>query len=131
MLRFTLKGGKENSVEVHHELRHVLERYLDLVGHRDRSQAPIFQAVKNGEPGTPLTRQQLAGLFYKYRDKAGLSKSYTPHSARATCGTTALNNGARLEDVQKLLGHSDIRTTQIYDRRKHQHKDSAVIAVKY
>ncbi|MFK7846068.1 MAG: tyrosine-type recombinase/integrase [Rhodothermales bacterium] len=132
MLRLTVKGGQQKSVEVHHALRQALDRYLAMCGHGDQPDSPLFLAVKPGQnTGKPLSRQQVARIFAKYRKKAGLPASYTPHSARATCATTALNNGARLEDVQKMLGHADIRTTQIYDRRKHQHKDSAVFSVKY
>ena len=132
MLRFFVKGGKQKSIEVHHELRHAVDRYLGMAGHRDKPHSPLFLAVKGGKNhGAPLHRSQFTRIFTKYRKQAGLSASYSPHSARATCATTALNNGARLEDVQKMLGHADIRTTQIYDRRKHQHKDSAVFAVKY
>lgn len=132
MLRFIVKGGKQKSIEVHHELRHALDRYLRMVGHRDKPYSPLFLAVKGGKNhGAPLHRSQFTRIFSKYRELAGLPASYSPHSARATCATTALNNGARLDDVQRMLGHADIRTTQIYDRRKHQHKDSAVFAVKY
>ena len=132
MLRLTVKGGQQKSVEVHHALRQALDRYLGMTGHADQLESPLFLAVKTGQnTGKSLSRQQVARIFAKYRERTGLPPSYTPHSARATCATTALNNGARLEDVQKMLGHADIRTTQIYDRRKHQHKDSAVFSVKY
>ena len=132
MLRLTVKGGRQKSVEVHHALRQALDRYLGMTGHGDLPESPLFLAVKTGQnKGESLRRQQVARIFAKYRERAGLPSSYTPHSARATCATTALNNGARLEDVQQMLGHADIRTTQIYDRRKHQHKDSAVFTVKY
>ena len=132
MLRLTVKGGQQKSVEVHHALRQALDRYLAMTGHGDQPESPLFLAVKRGQnKGEALRRQQVSRIFAKYREQAGLPASYTPHSARTTCATTALNNGARLEDVQKMLGHADIRTTQIYDRRKHQHKDSAVFTVKY
>lgn len=132
MLRFTVKGGKQKLIEVHHELRHALDHYLSMAGQRDNPHSPLFLAVKGGKNhGAPMHRSQFSRIFAKYRKMAGLPTSYSPHSARATCATTALNNGARLDDVQKMLGHVDIRTTQIYDRRKHQHRDSAVFAVKY
>jgi integrase/recombinase XerD len=50
--------------------------------------------------------------------KAGFrSLGYSAHSMRATFITTALENGAQLEDVQKAAGHRDPGTTKLYDRR--------------
>ncbi len=83
MLRFTVKGGKQKSVEVHHELRHALDRYLSLANHGDYPESPLFLAVKGGNnSGAPLSRQQYTNIFTQYRIKAGLPASYSPHSAR-------------------------------------------------
>ena len=48
-------------------------------------------------------------------DLCGIQKRLTTHVARHTCATTVLlTNGVPLETAQEFLGHSDIRTTQIY-----------------
>jgi site-specific recombinase XerD len=132
LLRFTVKGGKDHPVEVHHELQQSLRRYLALSGHGNDPGSPLFLAVKSGRnQGQPLHKDHFAWLFEKYREKAGLSDVLTPHSARSTCATIALHNGADLEHVQRFLGHADIRTTQVYDKRRFLHKDSAAFAVRY
>ena len=53
----------------------------------------------------------------KYAALLGLDRGYSAHSMRATFITTALENGAQLEDVQKAAGHRDPSTTKLYDRR--------------
>ncbi len=53
----------------------------------------------------------------KYAGALGLALGYSAHSMRATFITTALENGAQLEDVQKAAGHRDPSTTKLYDRR--------------
>ena len=53
----------------------------------------------------------------KYAGALGLDRGYSAHSMRATFITTALENGAQLEDVQKAAGHRDPSTTKLYDRR--------------
>ena len=53
----------------------------------------------------------------KYAGELGLDRGYSAHSMRATFITTALDNGAQLEDVQKAAGHRDPGTTKLYDRR--------------
>ena len=132
LLRFTVKGGKDHTVEVHQELQHALRRYLSMSGHGNDPSSPLFLAVKPGKNfGRPMHKDHFSWIFEKYRIRAGLSDSFTPHSARATCATVALHNGADIEHVQRLLGHADIRTTQAYDKRRFQHKDSAAFAVKY
>ncbi len=49
---------------------------------------------------------------------AGLPQLFSPHSFRFTVVTDLLNQNVPLEDVQYLAGHSNPRTTQIYDRRR-------------
>jgi site-specific recombinase XerD len=48
---------------------------------------------------------------------AGLSDAFSPHSFRATGITNFLENGGTLEVAQRIAGHADSRTTQLYDRR--------------
>jgi integrase/recombinase XerD len=48
---------------------------------------------------------------------AGLPEHLSPHSFRVTTITDLLEQGVPLEDVQRLAGHSDPRTTRLYDRR--------------
>ncbi len=50
---------------------------------------------------------------------------YTPHSLRATAATLLLKAGIDILDVQVLLGHPSVTTTQIYDERVRQTRDSA------
>jgi integrase/recombinase XerD len=49
---------------------------------------------------------------------AGLSGVLSPHSLRVTTITDLLEQGVPLEDVQRLAGHADPRTTRLYDRRQ-------------
>jgi integrase len=53
----------------------------------------------------------------KYALALGLDRGCSAHSMRATSTTTALENCAQLEDVQKAAGHLDSGTTKLYDRR--------------
>jgi integrase/recombinase XerD len=51
-------------------------------------------------------------------EDAGLPHLFSPHSFRVAVVTDLLNQNVPLEDVQYLAGHSNPRTTQIYDRRR-------------
>jgi integrase/recombinase XerD len=54
-----------------------------------------------------------------------------PHSTRATAATTAIEKDADLKRVQQMLGHANIATTNLYDRRGTKPEDSATVRIKY
>lgn len=62
----------------------------------------------------PLTSRSVERLVAKYARAAGILKPVHPHTLRHSFATDLLRGGAQLRDVQSLLGHSSITTTQIY-----------------
>jgi site-specific recombinase XerD len=67
----------------------------------------------------------------KFAACLGLDRGYSAHSMRATFITTALENGAQLEDVQKAAGHRDPGTTKLYDRRGYNPEKAASFFATY
>lgn len=99
-LRFLLKYLKEG--------RKKQER---LIGDTEKRQY-VFLG-RNGH----VTYVQLSKAFRKYIKECGLEKKrYTIHSIRHATGTHLLLNGASIRYVQELLGHEDLKTTQLYTR---------------
>ena len=105
-----------------------LRAYLEASGHGAHIDGPLFRPLKHngkrqderrGGPG----RHRPRGPEIRYR--ARLDRGYSAHSMRATFITTALENGAQLEDVQKAAGHRDPDTTKLYDRRGYNPEKAA------
>ena len=72
--------------------------------------------------------RRLPRAMVTMEDKDGVRTQhcvYTPHSLRATTATLLLSQGVDILDVQTLLGHKHVTTTQIYDKRVRQTRDSA------
>ena len=82
---------------------------------------PLFRPVRGNREGQDGRRHLhpdiIDRVLRKYARKIGVTRGYSAHSMRATFITTALDNGASLEDVQSAAGHADPSTTKLYDRR--------------
>jgi integrase/recombinase XerD len=69
-------------------------------------------------------------VLRKYARAAGLdSACFGPHALRATAATNALDRGADLGKVQEWLGHANVTTTRLYDRRRSRQEDSPTFRV--
>ena len=96
---------------------------------------PLFRPIRHNQRRTDARRhlhpEAIDRVLRKYAASLGLGSGYSAHSMRATFITTALNNGASLEDVQRDVGHADPSTTKLYDRRGHNPEKSASFFATY
>ena len=130
------KGGKMRFVPVHpHTIQRVRE-YLARVEHAQNPRAALFWPVKNPSSGVlekPLTGHAIyKNIVQKYARELGIERrAICVHGLRATAATNALEHSADIAKVQEWLGHSNISTTRLYDRRKTRPEDSPTFKVNY
>jgi integrase/recombinase XerD len=118
------KGGKDRAIPLTDAARDSLQRYLEMrvnfinedrriLDRADFGNTWLFPS-KTSDSGH-LTRQRFAQLLKDLAQDAGVDEDrVSPHVLRHAFATHLLNNGADLRAVQKMLGHADINTTQIY-----------------
>jgi integrase/recombinase XerD len=134
-LRVTRKGGRRDALAINPQAAQRIRAYLDLAGHGDQLDAAMFRPARgNAKPLDRAGRMNpdaIDRLVRKYAAEIGLARGYSAHSMRATFITTALENGAPLEDVQKAAGHRDPSTTKRYDRRGYDPERAASLFATY
>ena len=106
------KGSKERVVPLHYDAIFFIEKYLrDVYPKLEKRKTNYLFITRTGNK---MTRQYLWKLVKKYAILSGIDKNIYPHLLRHSFATHLLEGGADLRSVQKLLGHSDISTTQVY-----------------
>ena len=132
-------GRRKRPVGVHHACAHALQDYTRAAG-LDRG--PLFRArrhAKRDELGaqriSPKSMWRLLSGYLRRlpgalapgraAEGAALRCVYSPHSLRATTATLLLDAGVPITEVQALLGHAQVTTTQVYDKRRRSVKASA------
>ena len=140
VMHFRIKGKRDKIrfVPVHPMVQRLIEEYLMWAKHGGELDGSLFRPVKNNRTGT-LDKHLEPGSVYrnivsKYGRATGINAEVIGlcvHSLRATAATNALSHEADIAKVQEWLGHANVSTTRLYDRRKSKPEDSPTFHVKY
>lgn len=145
VMHFRIQGkrGKIRFVPVHPMALRLIGEYLEMGKHGGGQEhksvdEALFRPVANNRTGK-LDKHLDPGSIYrnilrKYGRETGINAEVNGlcvHSLRATAATNALSNEADIAKVQEWLGHANVSTTRLYDRRKMRPEDSPTFLVKY
>jgi integrase/recombinase XerD len=122
------KGDKERILPLYERAREALQAYIE--GNRPRLlRGRDETALFVNHRGRRLTRQGLWLIVKEYAAAVGIERDITPHTLRHSFATHMLDGGAGLRELQQLLGHSNVSSTQVYTkvstRRKREAYDKA------
>ncbi len=109
-LRVMGKGSKERQVPVMDIVEKALLNYVAMIPFSAEGHEPIFRGVRGGRLNQGVAQKAMREL----RVSIGLPETATPHALRHSFATHLLQNGANLREIQELLGHASLSTTQRY-----------------
>ena len=113
------KGNKERKCYFNDKAKIAMQKYL--LSRKDRSrynklkyaETNDYFLVSSHKPYKPLSKNRIGRIIRNLGQRAGVSDVHA-HRFRRTCATIYLNRGMPIEQVQRLLGHESIMTTQLY-----------------
>ena len=127
------KGDKLRYVALHPLAARMIDEYLEEAPIEEERDTPLFRPTRINDRAA-LTPDNVYKRIHKYGQQTGINldvDGLSPHSMRTTAATNALSHNADIAMVQTWLGHSNISTTRLYDRRKMRPEDSPTFRVKY
>jgi integrase/recombinase XerC len=110
VLVVTGKGYKQRMVPILPVTQAAVARYLALCPYALDDDEPVFRGAKGG----PLNPRRIQLAMERMRVSLGLPETATPHALRHSFATHLLSSGADLRQIQELLGHASLSTTQLY-----------------
>ncbi|CAE6789607.1 Tyrosine recombinase XerC [Paraburkholderia domus] len=130
-LRIHGKGNKLRYLPLHAGSAGRIHAYLEAVEHGHSPDAPLFQPARR-KTHAGLTADGVYKIVLAYAAAVHINvQGFGVHSLRATAATNALEHEADIARVQEWLGHANIATTRIYDRRRNRPEDSPTFRVSY
>lgn len=110
-IRIMGKGGKERYVQISNSsVLAILKKYYMENENEIKKSGCFF--INNR--GNRYTEQSIRAMLKKYAKQAGIERNITPHMFRHSFATYLIEEGVDVSCVQQILGHSSIKTTQIY-----------------
>jgi site-specific recombinase XerD len=130
------KGNKVRYLPIHPSTLELVVIYLKAAGHGASPCNWLFQSVSHhhssNSNGGLTPGAVYSEVVKRYMKPLGITgDNLGPHSLRATAATCALENQADIAKVQEWLGHANINTTRVYDRRETRAPDSPTFKVTY
>jgi integrase/recombinase XerD len=119
-LKLHEKNGKLNEMPCHHTLEKYLDAYIEAAGIGHDRKGPLFRSAigKTGDLSSrPVTRGDVWRMVRRRAADAGIETAIGCHTFRATGITDYLAHDGKLEIAQRMAGHSNAKTTMLYDRR--------------
>ena len=135
-LRVHGKGGKTRYLPLLPGSTELLLEYLEALGQEVEPASALFRPVRNnvtGKINKAMTTDGVYKVVRYYARKIGVGDidKLGAHVLRATAATNALDHEADMAKVQEWLGHANIATTRLYDKRKSRPEDSPTFKVTY
>lgn len=120
-IRIHGKGRKERLVPISQKAIRELEAWIPI--RRNLTPLPgnedyIFLSLHRGKP---LSRITLFIFLRQYAEQAGITKKISPHTLRHSFATHLLQGGANLRAIQVMLGHENLKTTEVYTHIDREH----------
>jgi len=137
IMHFRVRGkrGKIRNVPVHPKAQRLIYEYLEGAAHAQEKDGPLFRPVRNNYTKTlakALHPDSVYKMLKRYAAQVGIDATrFSPHSLRATAATNALEHEADISRVQAWLGHANISTTRLYDKRRSRPEDSPTFKIEY
>lgn len=134
-IRVLGKGSKQRLVPIGRVAQEYVMQYLDdrkersskeSGGATTRSEEILFLSNRQSK----LSRVMVFNIIRQATDAAGITKSVSPHTFRHSFATHLLAGGASIRQVQELLGHENITTTEIYTHLNPEHLRGAIDKIK-
>ena len=111
LIRIMGKGGKERYVQIGNiTVLNMLRKYYEVYKEKIKKSGYFFVTSRD----TRYTEQSMRLMLKKYTKLAGIDRHITPHMFRHSFATFLIEEGVDVSCVQQILGHSSIKTTQIY-----------------
>ncbi len=135
-LRVKGKGSKTRDLPLHPVTLERINAYLQNDGRTGFLESPLFCQLHKRKDTDGNLKAMSTNMIYiivmNYAKIVGIKiENFHPHSLRATWATNALSNHADLAKVQDYLGHANIQTTKIYDKRTQILADSPTFKINY
>lgn len=116
-IRVIGKGDKQRIVPISAVARERIHRYLDKRPGARSNEDILFLNNRGGK----LTRVMVFTILKEAAQRAGIHKHISPHTFRHSFATHLLEGGASIRQVQEMLGHESILTTEIYTHLDNSH----------
>lgn len=110
------KGQKDRVVPIGKHAIRFLREYITKVRPRFTRKNRTNRHLFVDRYGKPISKQVVSIMIRTYARAANIKKQVTAHTFRHTFATTLIKNGAEITAVQRMLGHAELKTTEIYVR---------------